>query len=803
MLKDITSIKVSGATFESLTQLDFFKFQEGNKVKRNKGALLYGRNGTGKSTIAKAFRKLAGETSISEVKAEFYDAARQPVILTETEQKCIFVFDENYVDKNVRLQTDHLETIVMLGEAADLTDQIANAKDECDAAYEDLEKQKSVYDEYCDEKNIKSPKYYHHLIIDALRGDDNWAGRDKKINGPTQRQNSQVREDTYKQFVKLTPAKAKSELLSDYNIKLGELEAARTGASTIDKKVPFISKQFEKYDDGTMRRLLAEKIEKPELSEREKKLFELLQKGQGESLYERLAVFQSDKLIECPYCFQPITPEYRINLTKSIEKVLSKAVEDHRKDLQKFVLEPIIIELNLYERLNGYNKCVDLVEKINAAIQESNDNLKMKKDNPYEPIIIELTDIKRLVNQLTIALDNLEKSRLEYNTQIKQTAPIIAELKRINSEIAYYEIKDFVKQFEKQKREYLAADKLYDECKQNYNSKKRIVEELEAKRKNVRLALDSINACLKYIFFTDDRLEINYKDGAYVLLSHGKNVRPCDVSVGERNIIGLSYFFTSILEGQEAKDAYNKEYLLVIDDPISSYDLENRIGIMSFLKYKLSMFLEGNIDTKALVMTHDLMTAYEIDKIFKEIKKACNKQGYPSTTDYNSFELQDGKLNLVSYDKRQEYAETVKKIYAYASKQDNGAYELAIGNMMRQVLEAFSTFEYRKGIEEVSTDLQILKLLNEPEYIVYYKNLMYRLVLNGGSHRMEQVNSMKDLNFFTLISEEEKRRTAKDILCFIYLLNKMHLLEHLKGCKDVETSLESWCRDIRTRAAVI
>ena len=103
-----------------------------------------------------------------------------------------------------------------------------------------------------------------------------------------------------------------------------------------------------------------------------------------------------------------------------------------------------------------------------------------------------------------------------------------------------------------------------------------------------------MNACLKYIFFAEDRLRIDYSDGEYRLYSHGKSVRPCDVSVGERNIIGLSYFFTSIMEGQEEKNVYGKEYLLVIDDPVSSYDTENRIGILSFLKYKLGLFLEGN-----------------------------------------------------------------------------------------------------------------------------------------------------------------------------------------------------------------
>lgn len=128
MLKDITKIKVSGARFNSTTTFDFFNPHEQNKIKSVKGALLYGRNGTGKSTIAKAFRRLAGEAVPTITSANFYNDADQPVTLGEEEKKHIFVFDEDFVDKNVRLQQDHLETIVMLGEAADLTEKIEKAE---------------------------------------------------------------------------------------------------------------------------------------------------------------------------------------------------------------------------------------------------------------------------------------------------------------------------------------------------------------------------------------------------------------------------------------------------------------------------------------------------------------------------------------------------------------------------------------------------------------------------------------------------------------------------------------------------
>ncbi len=800
MLKDVTKIEMSGAVFDSLTQFDFFNPHDGDKIKTIKGALLYGRNGTGKSTIARAFRKLSGGTVPVITSAIFYDEEGQPVTLTEEEKKHIFIFDEDYVNQNVRLKQNHLETIVILGKAADLTDKIAVVEAERETAKSAYERQDSICNEYGDPNNVKSPKHYENLLMGTLRGDDNWAGRDREINGG--RNNTSVRDDTYKQFVALTPSKSRTELIVDYKSKLKELETARTGASMITEKVPEISNVYRDYDDEVAQKLLAEEIEKPELSEREKKLFILVQDGMTDDLSQKLTLLQKMEITECPYCFQSLKPEYKKSLVESIKKVLSKVVENHRKSLQDCAIEEFVVDLSAYEKIDGYQNCVNLITKINFLIREHSENLHKKINKPYEPIVTKSTPVKTLAGELGTALEDLEKARIEYNKVAKNISPIVAELNQINSEIAHYDVADFAMQFDKQQNEHIEAKTKLETHKTLYFEKKKEVEELEAQKGNVQLAIEAINACMKYIFFADDRLKIEYVDGVYKLLSHRKSVKPCDVSVGERNIIGLSYFFTSILEGKEEKDAYAEEYLLVIDDPVSSYDMENRIGILSFLKHKMGMFLEGNVNTKALVMTHDLMAFYDLHKVFEEIVKACNQKGYSDGPKFNRFEMCECDLKPFSYKNRQEYTEIVKAVYNYASEQPDD-YELVIGNMMRQALEAFSTFEYKRSIETVSADDNILRLLPEPEYVSYYKNLMYRLVLHGGSHKEEQVKAMSDFKFFSLISKTEKKRTAKDVLCFVYLLNKRHLLVHLEDFKNVESELESWCQDIKARAAII
>ena len=155
MLKEICSIELCGANFENLTRLDIFNSMDREKHKTIKGTLLYGRNGAGKSTIARGFRKIIGESGLPIRQAWFLDKNGAPIILTESEKRNIFVFDEDYVNKNVRLQEDHLDTIVMLGEQVDLTKRIEDEKNAFETAKIEFDKWKTIYVEYQERSNKK------------------------------------------------------------------------------------------------------------------------------------------------------------------------------------------------------------------------------------------------------------------------------------------------------------------------------------------------------------------------------------------------------------------------------------------------------------------------------------------------------------------------------------------------------------------------------------------------------------------------------------------------------------------------
>lgn len=237
---------------------------------------------------------------------------------------------------------------------------------------------------------------------------------------------------------------------------------------------------------------------------------------------------------------------------------------------------------------------------------------------------------------------------------------------------------------------------------------------------------------------------------------------------------------------------------MVIDDSVSSFDFENKVGIMSLLKSKVADIIKNNSESQVLLMTHDIQCLYDLQKIADDICDEYKREnnGRKKVT-YTCRELKNKEFIPFNIKRRNEYSEILKEVYDYARGESENI-NLTVGNSMRRALEAFSTFVYKKGIGDISCDDSILEQMEDKDYIDYFKNLMYRLVLNGESHMEERTNSLGDMDYFDFLSEQERQRTAREVLCFIYLLNKKHVLVHLEGKKDVENNLNKWCSEIKS-----
>lgn len=121
-------IKISGGPFESGVTKDFelLKDIKGISKKNMYSSLIYGRNGSGKTTICNAL----DEVNLTEVERTLN------VSLVDTNDNeytdvtnNIFVYSEKFIDNNIKFKSEGLETIVLLGDNLNIDDKINSLKE--------------------------------------------------------------------------------------------------------------------------------------------------------------------------------------------------------------------------------------------------------------------------------------------------------------------------------------------------------------------------------------------------------------------------------------------------------------------------------------------------------------------------------------------------------------------------------------------------------------------------------------------------------------------------------------------------
>ena len=649
MLNNIKGIKFKGAAFDSETTLQLFSQNETDRV-----SLIFGRNGSGKSTITRAVSKATGNEEIEDiVSARFVDSSNSDVTITDDEKKCIFVFSEDYTNSKVRLKEDGLSTIVMLGEIGDIADEIEKANDALKKVEKDYADQNEKYAPYIDNNNIQSPENQYEKVKAKLKGNNSWADRERLISGS--KSNAAVNDTVVSEIIKVIPVESQPDLSRAYDSKYSALQTAKSAGSKITATIPTVNDYSDKI--RKIVELLAEKIEEPTLTDREKRLLTLAQSGKQSMLTDIKTEFSS-KTDTCPFCLQSVTDEYKRELIKSIEKVLSKAAEEHSAALRKSSIQLISIDFSPFELADKAttDNCRKAVDAINAKIAECNKVVEQKIANLYTPIKDFTSELQKSVDALKKQLSELDIMKKEYNDRIGNIQETQTDLKTLNKKLAYYEIKDLYADYIKQKGEKDSIKSKIDELATALERAKKELDDLNQKKKNVRIAVDFINRGLQYVFFSADRLKVDVSGDNYTLLSNNNHVRPKNISVGERNILALCYFFTELLNNVDEKDVHKTECFIVLDDPVSSFDLENRVGIISYIKSQMIKVLRGNPNSKIVLLSHDLLTVYDLDKALDEIANQIKiKVGNDDKKmAYRLLELDKRKITIFSRKKRNE-----------------------------------------------------------------------------------------------------------------------------------------------------
>lgn len=235
--------------------------------------------------------------------------------------------------------------------------------------------------------------------------------------------------------------------------------------------------------------ILKKKLEHPELSERERYLLLLAESGKVQQLDEMKRTFSDNSVEQCPFCLQNVTTQYKEKLIKSIQVILNKDVEVHRAELLAAKIQPIILDLELFDALG--TKIVQYVKdrlvELNKAITECNDLLQKKLDNIYTPINNVHLHLDEMKEKIETELSRLEYKRVDYNKQFDDIEQIRKSLHMINYQLSYYDICNDYETLEKQDEKKKIEKKKLLEFEQDEKNKKASYDDLIQKKKNIKI----------------------------------------------------------------------------------------------------------------------------------------------------------------------------------------------------------------------------------------------------------------------------------------------------------------------------
>ena len=456
------------------------------------------------------------------------------------------------------------------------------------------------------------------------------------------------------------------------------------------------------------------------------------------------------------------------------------------------------------------------IETFDNTLEVIHQALEKKIESPssiitFEQNIQSKENIIQNFKEFENSLDLLNNKINSQNKQIDKHTQEASLLEQMINTISLSKNKNL---YDSYNRVIASYNKKKKELEQRKNELNNIQEKLNEEKDELRrtnIQMDHLNSALSLIFLSPNRLSLKgTANGEYGIYVRGKRVSLSNLSAGEKNAIALSYFFSMPYENRSKEFFSKNDSLFVLDDPVSSLDRNNEIGIYSLIEHEISEIKRltntNNNFVQVIALTHSLPVYYALEKVGDEVFKT--KKGKPSKTTCKM--LKKGKLtdtNTIDYN----YRSLIRDVYDFAKSNltdisDNPASYYGTANKLRRVLEEYSYFNFDIG----GTGLPKNKLINEyletcvQSHKVHSETrdkitrALVPLWMNSESHGKEKVKSGSIDHNIQLLDPEETQKCARLMLLLLDLLHPTGLPGLInnqiskKDQEDINQHLSEW-----------
>lgn len=816
-MEKIKEIKVSGRIYGAGEKLEIF-IPNNPDNPTTSWCTIYGKNGSGKTTLSKALWNYSHPDGVS-LETDLPQVSFTPENSIPPEN--CYVFNEDFINKKVRFNQNNLGAIVSLGPQGDVQDKIKENENALKVKQKEIDTLKWTIDgsksENFEQDNnsplTKQGEEAKNNLLDAFKGDDRWAGYIKRIRG--NRQNASVSLPNIQRMY----SENTLDNIPDFEefrsrLKIFEHTASLKKLENIDKS---FLKDYEHIADSIFTILTTTPAGTGDTNL--SSIIDLLKEAKSDKTKE---LFKSNQS-HCPLCLQTINHSWKKKILEAIDLLdssqESEQIIQQAKQINSYILNcvKIVHAILIHDILkDSSNTVIDIktdIENFDDMLDAIHQALEMKIKTPSSIITLEQNkeNIIRKFKKFEDNIDLLNSNINSQNTQIDEHDQEASSLEEAINIISLFENKNLYDFYNKVITNCDEKKKELKQRKEELNNLQKKLYEAKNELRKTNIQMDHMNSALSLIFLSPKRLHLEGTDsGEYGIYVEEKRVSLSNLSTGEKNAIALSYFFSMPYENRSEKYFSKNDSLFVLDDPISSLDRNNEIGIYSLIEHEISEIKKltntNNNFVQVIALTHSLPVYYALEKVGDEVFKT--QKGKPSKTICKM--LRKGKLTdtkTIDYN----YRSLIRDVYDFAKSNltdisDNPASYYGTANKLRRVLEEYSYFNFDIG----GTGLPKNKLINEyletcvQSHKVHSETrdkitrALVPLWMNSESHGKEKVKSGSIDHNIQLLDPEETQKCARLMLLLLDLLHPTGLPGLInnqiskKDQEDINQHLSEW-----------
>ena len=298
---------------------------------------------------------------------------------------------------------------------------------------------------------------------------------------------------------------------------------------------------------------------------------------------------------KCPYCQRDLPPKFEEDLAtcydeqyKTDLQALGKFITNYSQDMD---LALGTIEKNLQNHFPTKNlsKYKQQVALLAAAINHNRDLLQKKKDNPGEVIILDdLVPISAELNSITSEINDEVQAYLDVLADIPgQQQKCIEMVWGMMANDCSAEMSRWLQKTSTDRDAWKEKKEVEKKLREKSAELEKEIAKLNSETVNTTKTMIEINRSIRNAGFKG--FELQEKPGAKYVYQLVRNINgktevvDQDLSEGERHFIAFLYFYHTVM-GSQSDDGRIQDKIVIIDDPVSSMDSGSLFIVASLVR---------------------------------------------------------------------------------------------------------------------------------------------------------------------------------------------------------------------------